>query len=71
MIGIYLLIAVCVVMLSIMTLIHYNKRLPRWFCDHLGWHMKPRRIKSERYVTYGMCPRCRRKVIQNSRGEWK
>lgn len=47
-----------------------NKRLPRWFCDHAGWHLEPLQKGFELGIVNGICPRCGRHIMQDSHGNW-
>lgn len=48
----------------------FNKYLPRWFCDHIGWHIEPVVKDFDGANQYGICPRCGKEVIQDSQGNW-
>ena len=54
---------------SIIALAFLNEYLPfRWFCDKLGWHCAPKdQVGINRK---GVCPRCGRKIMQDSQGNW-
>lgn len=41
----------------------FNNWLPVWFCHKLNWHLQPKKIDSK-------CPRCDKKVSQDSQGNW-
>lgn len=48
----------------------FNKYLPKWFCDNMGWHLEPPHKKFDGCSSYGICPRCGKKVLQDSQGNW-
>ena len=63
---------------SIIALAFLNEYLPfRWFCDKLGWHCAPEEharsgIDNRNCMIHrrGICPRCGKKVMQDSQGNW-
>jgi len=44
--------------------------LPRWACDRLGWHLMPKELSSDGFNVIGKCPRCGKKIMQDSQGNW-
>ena len=49
----------------------FNRWLPRWFCEHLGhWHLAPIVQGFDGCSCNGTCPRCGKKVMQDSQGNW-
>lgn len=48
----------------------YPRLLSRWFCDKLGWHVKPDHLYFDGVNLQGICPRCYKKVMQDSQGNW-
>jgi len=48
----------------------FNKYLPKWFCDHMGWHLAPNNQNFDGCSFEGVCPRCKKKVLQDSQGNW-
>jgi hypothetical protein len=49
----------------------FNEHLPKWFCDHLGWHLAPKHYQDFDGVNFkGICPRCNKEVLQDSQGPW-
>lgn len=63
---ILLLILLCVLLL----LAVFNKHLPRWFCEHMGWHLHPSLQGFDGCSFTGKCPRCDKSVLQDSQGNW-
>lgn len=47
-----------------------NKRLPVWFCKHMGWHLRPKQVGFDGCSLTGICPRCGEHVMQDSQGNW-
>ncbi len=47
-----------------------NDRLPIWFCNHMGWHLAPRQQGFDGCSFNGICPRCGKRVLQDSQGNW-
>lgn len=47
-----------------------NRWLPKWFCNHMGWHLRPNAIGFDGCSPNGTCPRCDKKVMQDSQGNW-
>jgi hypothetical protein len=47
-----------------------NRWLPKWFCDHMGWHLAPKRQRFDGCSFGGECSRCGREVLQDSQGNW-
>ena len=47
-----------------------NDLLPIFFCDRLGWHIAPDRQFFDGCSLVGICPRCGKKVLQDSQGNW-
>jgi hypothetical protein len=47
-----------------------NKYLPKWFCDKMGWHLEPDLQGFDGCSFNGTCPRCGKKVLQDSQGNW-
>lgn len=48
----------------------FNKHLPKWFCRGLGWHLEPTDKESDGCTAIGQCPRCGKRVGQDSQGNW-
>jgi hypothetical protein len=51
----------------------YETRAPKkdnWFCRVLGWHKRPKEIGFDGLSYVGQCPKCSRKVLQDSQGNW-
>ena len=48
-----------------------NKYLPKWFCDNFGhWHIAPIAQGFYGCSFNGACPRCGKKVLQDSQANW-
>lgn len=61
---------IVIVLVIFILLALFNKYLPRWFCDYLGWHLAPRATWSDGCSFTGICPRCGKKLLQDSMGNW-
>lgn len=59
---------ICVCILTILGL--FNKWLPKWFCDNLGWHLTPKEQGFDGASANGTCPRCGKHVLLDSQGNW-
>lgn len=59
---------ICVFALAVLGL--FNKWLPKWFCDNLGWHLAPSKQDFDGASFNGECPRCGKHVLQDSQGNW-
>jgi len=55
---------------SMVTLALCNRYLPKWFCDHIGWHLTPTTQDFDGCSLTGCCPRCGKSVLQDSQGNW-
>ena len=42
----------------------------KFLCKYLGWHKEPKNIMVERINFKGTCPRCGKKVMMDSQGNW-
>lgn len=51
-------------------LVIFNKHLPVWFCHKMGWHLAPNAQGFDGCSFNGICPRCKKKVLQDSQGNW-
>lgn len=47
-----------------------NRWLPRWACDKMGWHLAPKTQGFDGCSANGHCPRCDKKVMRDSQGNW-
>lgn len=47
-----------------------NPVLPRWFCDHMDWHLRPLSMGFDGMSMNGVCPRCGREVLLDSQRNW-
>lgn len=48
----------------------FNNWLPIWACNKLGWHLEPKSKNFDGVSLNGVCPRCNKKVLQDSQGNW-
>lgn len=48
----------------------FNKKLPKWFCDKLQWHLPPVSRDHNGHTYYGKCPRCKRYIYLSNSGVW-
>ena len=62
------ILLVCYLAFLLLTIL--NRFLPRWFCDKLGWHLAPREVGFDGANVKGICPRCGKRVMQDSQGNW-
>jgi hypothetical protein len=62
-----ILLVLCIIML-ILTVI--NNWLPKWFCEKMGWHIAPTIQGFDGCSFNGNCPRCGKRVLQDSQGNW-
>lgn len=63
----YILLCFLVAMLVMMAL---NPVLPEVFCRVMGWHLAPKEQGFDGCSYNGTCPRCGKKVLQDSQGNW-
>ena len=42
----------------------------RWFCNKMGWYKSPKVMGFDGASMGGECPRCQKKVLQDSQGNW-
>ncbi len=42
----------------------------RYFCGAMGWHLTPYAQWFNGSSMYGQCPRCEKRVLQDSQGNW-
>lgn len=63
-------VVVGLLFLSLLILALLNKHLPIWFCHKMGWHLAPIAQKFDGCSFSGDCPRCGKKVLQDSQGNW-
>jgi len=69
-IGNVLLLAFIVVVISLALIDRWTSWLPKWFCDHLDWHKTPSVVHFDGCSTNGVCPRCNRRVLEDSNGDY-
>ena len=48
----------------------FNRFLPKWFCDVMGWHVQPKKLGFDGCSLNGVCSRCGKPVMQDSQGNW-
>ena len=66
----YFLIVLFIVPFILLILLLCNNYLPKWFCDHLGWHLTPKWQGWDGCSFTGVCPRCKKHVLQDGQGNW-
>ncbi len=66
----YFGIVALVLLSSLVLAAIFNKYLPKWFCDHMGWHLAPIAQGFDGCSYNGECPRCDKRVLQDSQGNW-
>ena len=42
----------------------------KWFCEKMHWHHEPYKIKFDGCSQHGICPRCKKEVMQDDQGNW-
>ena len=47
-----------------------NRWLGRWACDLMGWHLAPDHQGFDGCSFFGICPRCGKRVLLDSQGNW-
>ena len=47
-----------------------NRWLSKWACNIFGWHLAPQKQVFNGCNQKGTCPRCNKKVMQDSNGDW-
>jgi len=48
-----------------------SRWLPKWYaCDGMGWHIRPKIIGNTGCCDVGICPRCKKEVMQDGQGNW-
>ena len=57
-------------MITLLLLTIFNRYLPRWFCDKMGWHLAPKIQSFDGCSFQGNCPRCKSPILQDSQGNW-
>jgi len=57
-------------LLSLLLLTAMNPFLPEVFCRVMGWHLAPKKQGFDGCSYNGNCPRCGKKVLQDSQGNW-
>jgi len=69
---IFFILGVSILILIVISILLaiFNKYLPVWFCNKLGWHLRPLNIKQDGFNFTGRCPRCNKHVLQDSQGNW-
>jgi len=61
---------VLIILSGFLVLALCNKYLPKWFCDHMGWHLTPMAQGFDGCSFTGVCPRCNKHVLQDGQGNW-
>jgi hypothetical protein len=67
---IYVVSIFSILVFILMLLVTFNDYLPRWFCDHIDWHLTPTMQGFDGCSLTGTCPRCGKSVLQDSQGNW-
>ena len=66
--SVFIVLGVCIAGLLILGL--FNRWLPAWACYKLGWHLPPHMQGFDGCSFNGVCPRCEKRVLQDSQGGW-
>lgn len=64
--AIFIPLFICLVVLSIID--RFSKST--WFCRAMGWHKTPVETGFDGCSCTGICPRCRKPVMQDGQGNW-
>ena len=67
---IFILYIIIPIFLICILLAIFNSLLPIWFCHKMDWHLKPKKQNFDGCSFNGKCPRCSKKVMQDSQGNW-
>jgi hypothetical protein len=70
MLTVIFLIICALAIFTVMFLIIFNKFLPKWMCENLHWHLPPKLQDFDGCSSYGTCPRCGKRVLKDSQGNW-
>lgn len=65
-----LAIILLIIFSTILLLGLFNRFLPEWFCDKMGWHFEPYHQGFDGCNLTGKCPRCGKPVLMDSQGNW-
>lgn len=65
----YILAGFCLVIFFLM-LINYLSPKSTWFCKTFGWHIAPKKQGFDGCSKKGICPRCKKDVLQDGQGNW-
>ena len=66
-----LIVVICgIFAMALWSTVFFNRWLPRWFCDKMGWHLAPKSQGFDGCSFTGTCPRCEKKVLQDGQGNW-
>lgn len=68
--GTLLILILFLITLLLLLSTVFNKYLPIWVCKKLGWHLCPNEIGPDGCSFRGICPRCGKKILQDSKGNW-
>lgn len=55
---------------TLVTLTFFNKKLGKWACTQMGWHLSPLEMFFDGCSYNGVCPRCQKNVTLDSQGNW-
>lgn len=57
--------------LSLFALMIYSRySKSEWFCRKLDWHLEPETQDFDGISFYGVCSRCKQRVLRDSQGNW-
>lgn len=59
-----------VILIGLWSIVFFNRWLPRWFCDKMGWHLAPKLQGFDGCSLTGICPRCGKEILRDSQGNW-
>jgi len=68
--GIILTLLILTIFVIWIALASFNDYLPKWACTILGWHIAPKKPGFDGVNLFGICPRCGKKVLRDSQGNW-
>lgn len=65
-----MLLAILIAIIFLALVDRCTSWLPKWFCDHIGWHKTPLAQHFDGCSIGGKCPRCGRNVLADSNGDY-
>lgn len=70
-IGIFFSVVFLVGLCILIAMLMINKKsTDKWFCEKLGWHKCPEQFTFDGCSLQGICPRCGKRVLLDSQGNW-